>query len=156
MGAGKTSIGRKLASRLGYWFIDTDHAIAEIQGSSITEIFNTCGEGAFRRMETVLLRRLISVQNSVIATGGGILISEGNWELIRRIGMSIYLKADINELFKRATRTRKRPLLQTENPLQTFIDLFEQRRHLYEQADLHIKAGAPWQKKVVNTIIQNL
>lgn len=156
MGAGKTTMGKRLASRLGYWFIDMDHQIEKEQGKKISDIFKDQGESAFRKMETDLLKRLGKTQNTVVSTGGGILTTPGHLELIREIGPSVYLNADVDTLFERATRTNVRPLLKTENPLETMKVLFAKRQHLYEQADITITTMKKSKRRIISEIIRSL
>ncbi|MCP4752825.1 MAG: shikimate kinase [Proteobacteria bacterium] len=156
MGSGKTTIGRKLAVRLGYGFVDTDHWIEREQKLKITRIFEVYGEPHFRSLETDLLERLTTVGNTVVATGGGILVTPGNLELIRKIGSSVYLKAGVEEIFERVSRNTKRPLLQTENPLQKIVELLEERKHLYMQAEHIIDTGSFRMGSIVSKIIKEL
>ncbi len=158
MGAGKTTVGRILAARLGYRFLDTDLRIEREQGRKVEEIFATFGQEYFRRLETDLLKRLTAVQNMVVATGGGILTTPENANLIRKIGTSVYLEVRVEKLFERATRTDKRPLLKTENPFETMMELFQKRKELYETADIRIKTE-DWDRHpmfVAKEIINNL
>ena len=85
MGAGKTTIGRKTAARLGYWFVDMDYQIERSQNARVTEIFEKHGQQYFRALETKLLKQLTKVENTVVATGGGVLTTEGNLALINQI-----------------------------------------------------------------------
>ena len=134
MGCGKSSIGRRLAGRLGHEFLDSDELITARAGRSITEIFAIEGEEHFRNRETVELRELIDASKIVLATGGGAVLREENREILRRIGTVVWLHADPDTLFARATRSRKRPLLEVENPRNTFNTLLESRLPLYQQA----------------------
>ena len=156
MGVGKTTIGRKLATRLGYHFIDMDEQIESDQNCNISEIFTHQGEEFFRHLETNLLERLLHVQNTVIATGGGVVVAEGNLDLMKRIGTIIYLKTSIEDIKERVNRTLHRPLLQTENPEERIHMLLQQRTPLYEQADqiIEIKNLSP--QRITSFIIQNL
>ena len=156
MGSGKTTIGRKLAVRLGYRFIDMDRFIEGEQQCKISQIFEERGETAFRELETDLLRRLIEVENTVVSTGGGVVTVEGNIDIIRSIGISIYLKAAIDKIFERVSRNSKRPLLQTENPFQTIKDMMEKREGVYSQADHTIETNSLSMGHVVSKIIQAL
>lgn len=156
MGCGKTTIGRKLAVRLGYRFIDTDHQIEREQNARVKEIFAEKGEIHFRGLETDLLKRLVRTNNTVIATGGGILTTPGNMEIIRKIGVSIYLKACVDDIFERISRNTKRPMLQTENPRKTVVTLLEKRECLYEQADRIINTESLKMGHIVSQIIRAL
>ncbi len=156
MGAGKTTIGRKLAVRLGYRFIDTDFQIELEYGLRVTEIFEQQGEKYFRGLETDLLKRLANVENTVIATGGGLLTTPENFEIICSLGTSVYLKAKIEDIFERVSRNNKRPLLQTENPMQTIIELVSAREKLYAKADLTIDTDLLRMREIATKIIEAL
>jgi len=156
MGCGKTTIGRKLAVRLGYRFIDTDYQIEKEQNTRVKELFSKFGEPYFRELETDLLERLTRVNNTIVATGGGILTTTGNIEIIQRIGKSIYLKACVEDIFERISRNDKRPMLQTDNPLQTVISLMDKRQGYYEQADYTINTGSLRMGNIVSQIIKEL
>ncbi len=156
MGSGKTTIGRKLAVRLGYRFIDTDYFIECEQNCSIPEIFSEHGENYFRQLETSMLKRLTKMKNSVIATGGGVLVTPGNMDIIRKIGTSVYLLANIDDIFERVTRNTKRPLVQTDNPLKTVTELYEARKDLYRQADITIDTNLLKMYSIVSMIIKEL
>jgi shikimate kinase len=134
MGCGKSSIGRRLAGRLGYELRDSDDLITARAGKSITDIFNDEGEARFRERETMELRELIDSQGIVLATGGGAVLREENREILRRIGLVVWLHSDPETLFERANRNRKRPLLDVENPRGTFNALLESRLQVYEAA----------------------
>jgi shikimate kinase len=132
MGSGKTSIGRLVAARLGFQFIDTDAVIVERAGMPITEIFERHGEAWFREQETATLRSLSVVNRAVISTGGGIVGREENHTLLRALGLVVWLTASEEVIFERVSRNKKRPLLQTPDPRATVRELLEQRRPLYE------------------------
>jgi shikimate kinase len=134
MGCGKSSIGRRLAGRLGHEFLDSDELITARAGKSITGIFADEGEEQFRNRETVELRELIDAAGIVLATGGGAILREENRQILHRIGTVMWLHADPDTLFTRATRSRKRPLLEVENPRTAFNTLLESRLPLYQQA----------------------
>ncbi len=156
MGAGKTTVAKKLAARLGYHLLDMDYAIEQEQGIRVAKIFEDHGEPHFRALETDLLRRLTRQENLIISSGGGVLVTPENIDIIRKIGTSVYLSADIEVLFERATRTDKRPLLRTDDPLQTMKDLFNQREKLYQQADIIIETNEKSLRQVTSEILQNL
>ena len=156
MGAGKTTIGRKLAKLLEYSFVDTDTEIEEDQGCSVNEIFKYGGEECFRDMETRLLKKLMNVQNSVIATGGGIVLREQNQVILQKIGKRVYLKVPQAELLQRLKNDRKRPLLKEKNPESVLNKMFEERSLLYEQAECIIETGQQSPKKIASDIIRKL
>ncbi len=135
MGAGKTTIGRKLAQRLGYHFLDMDDQIEQEAGCAISDIFEYQGETHFRALETKLLSRMRSLQNTVISTGGGAIMTQGNLELMRQIGTVIYLKAPKEVILERVLRSQHRPLLKVENPTEKITSLLDERMPYYEQAD---------------------
>lgn len=156
MGCGKSSIGRRLASRLGYAFLDSDELIVEsAEGKSISDIFAEEGEERFRERETGALQGLIDSTSIVLATGGGAILRPENREIIRKIGTTVWLYADPEILFERATRNRKRPLLQVENPRTTFNTLLESRLPIYkEAADLKIDASGLSHEQTVESILK--
>ena len=134
MGCGKSSIGRRLAGRLGHEFRDSDDLITARAAKSITDIFKSEGETGFRERETMELRELLDSQGIVLATGGGAVLREENREILHRIGLVVWLHSDPEILFERASRNRKRPLLEVENPRGTFNALLESRIPIYELA----------------------
>lgn len=156
MGTGKTTIGRKLAVRLGYRFIDTDQFIEWEQNCRVQEIFATRGEACFRKLETSLLKRLINVDNTVVATGGGIMVTPENRELIRKIGKTVHLKSSLEDIYERVTRNTKRPLVQTDDPLKAVTELYEKRKHLYTDADVTVDTQSLKMWMVVSKIICDL
>lgn len=156
MGAGKTTIGKKLALRLGYRFIDTDQQVEFEQQCTVKDLFREKGEVFFRSLESDVLRRLISHQNVVLATGGGILTTAGNLELLKQIGAIIYLKADFEDIFERVSRNKKRPLLQTENPKETIQKLLGQREPLYDQADFIVPTQSRNIRQTASFILRQL
>ncbi len=132
MGSGKTSIGRLVAQRLGFQFIDTDAVIIERVGMQIPEIFERHGEAWFREQETCTLRSLGILNRAVISTGGGVVTRETNHELLRDLGFVVWLTASEEVIFERVSRNKKRPLLQTADPRETVRKLLTERRPLYE------------------------
>ncbi len=134
MGAGKSTIGRLLASELGYNFRDSDRVIEERTGADIPWIFDMEGEEGFRERETAVLQELATELGMVVATGGGIVLREQNRELMKSAGYVCYLTASIDQLVERTARDKKRPLLQVENPRQKIIDLLSLREPLYQSA----------------------
>ncbi len=134
MGCGKSSVGRRIARNTGHRFIDTDEVVAARAGSSIARIFAEHGEAYFRDLETAALRELSSETGIVLATGGGIILRKENRDTLRRIGPVAWLDANPDLLFERVSRNKKRPLLHTENPRETFDALLAARRAVYETA----------------------
>lgn len=157
MGCGKSSIGRRLAVRLGFDFRDSDDLVAGTAGKSIAEIFETEGEESFRRRESNELASLAGSSSIVLATGGGTILLPANRQLLRNLGLVIWLHADPETLFERATRSRKRPLLEVENPRGVFNALLESRLPLYEEtASLKINATGLSHEQTVEETLRNL
>ncbi len=134
MGAGKSTIGRLLATELGFNFRDSDRVIEERTGADIPWIFDMEGEEGFRERESAVLHELSNEKNTVVATGGGIILREQNRRLMCSAGFVCYLTASIDQLVERTARDKKRPLLQVENPRQKIIDLLAIRDPLYQEA----------------------
>lgn len=144
MGSGKSTAGRKLAERLGYSFVDTDKQIIEQFGMSVNEIFDYLGEEKFRESETRLLNDLISKQDLVVSTGGGLPCHGDNMGVINRHGLSVYLKVAPDDLYKRlAARKYKRPLIRelTDRELKVFIDEKLAEREPFYKTATHIVEG---------------
>ena len=139
MGAGKTTVGMLLAKRLGKTFVDTDYEIQERTGVTIPVIFDIEGEAGFRRRESAVLEELARRDQLVLATGGGIVLSEINRRVLRERGTVIYLRATIEDLWGRTRHDRNRPLLQTEDPRARIAELIAARDPLYRDvADIII------------------
>ena len=137
MGVGKTTIGRQLAKLLDYEFIDSDHEIEAKTGASIAWIFDVEGEAGFRTREQAMIDELTQRPGIVLATGGGAVIKPENRSALKERGLSVYLKADVDELLKRTTHDKNRPLLQTDNPREKLTELLSEREPWYlEVADL--------------------
>lgn len=134
MGCGKSSVGRRLAALTGHRFVDTDELVAQAAGKSIPEIFASAGEPGFRDIEAGVLEDLVGVAGIVLATGGGVILRESNRATLRTIGTVAWLDAQPDALFERASRSQRRPLLQTADPRRTFDDLLAARRPIYEAA----------------------
>jgi shikimate kinase len=131
MGAGKSSVGRCLQRRTRLTLLDTDDIVAAKFGISIPEIFVKHGEDKFRKAEAEALRSLETTEQAIIVTGGGIVMSEENMDLLKRLGVVVWLDGDEKTLFERASRSRNRPLLQSENPRKAFAQILRARRPLY-------------------------
>ena len=134
MGSGKSAVGRLVAKRLRFQFVDTDQLIVKRAGMPISEIFAQHGEKYFRDLETAELESLEHLRQSVIATGGGVIVKERNHAILARLGFVVWLTASEDVIFNRVSRNDKRPLLQTEDPRATIRDMLAARRPLYEKA----------------------
>lgn len=133
MGAGKTSVGRYLAKNLGKTFYDCDHEVERRTGVKIPVIFEIEGEQGFRARESSVLSELTRLQNVVLATGGGAVISAENRRELASHGVVVYLRAAPADLWQRTRNDRNRPLLQTANPLAKLEQLFAERDPLYRE-----------------------
>lgn len=138
MGAGKSTIGRRLARRLGYRFVDLDRLIVEREGCPIAEIFTARGEAAFRDCETAALAEQAGAVRTVYATGGGIVGRAGNRILMKQLGVVVYLRANWPTLERRLARGSGRPLADPQNGLAAARQLWENRLPWYEEADVII------------------
>lgn len=138
MGAGKSAIGRLTASALGIPFVDSDHEIERVSRMTISELFAAYGEEEFRSLETRVIKRLLNTGPRVVSTGGGAYINERTRRHIKRQGLSVWLKADLDVLWERVNKRDTRPLLKTENPRQTLETLMNARYPIYAEADLTV------------------
>lgn len=138
MGSGKTTVGRLLATELGYQFFDTDALVEKVAGQSINEIFTREGEVGFRELETQVLAELSAYTRLAIATGGGIILRQQNWSYLQQ-GLIVWLDVSVDTLVSRLAEDNTRPLLQDTDPAGKLQSLLEQRQSLYSQADVRIK-----------------
>jgi shikimate kinase len=153
MGAGKSTVGRRLAARLHLPFVDADDEIEKAAGLSVAEMFTRYGEAAFRDGERRVIQRLMAGPVQVIATGGGAFVDESTRQLILADGIAIWLQADIEVLVERTARRDQRPLLHHGNPHDILTDLLEKRRPAYQQAPIHITSGHGPHEQSVESII---
>ncbi|NBX04116.1 MAG: shikimate kinase [Alphaproteobacteria bacterium] len=156
MGAGKSTIGRRLATVLGLSFIDSDQEIVEAAGCSISDIFEMYGEDIFRDLEKRVLARLISSEPCVIATGGGAFIQNDIREAIAQKAISVWLRADLDVLVERVSRRDTRPLLRTGDKGDILAKLMEDRYPIYATADITIDSNAGSHESVVDDIMESL
>lgn len=156
MGTGKTSTGRLLASRLGRTFIDIDKKVEEQVGMTITEIFARYGEEFFRRTEHNLIAEAAAAENAVIATGGGVVLSQDNMSLLRANGVIISLSASIGTIIERTGRRDTRPLLNRPDREQVIEKLLTERAGLYQDADLCLSTDECSPQQTVDKIIRFL
>ncbi|WP_417724918.1 shikimate kinase [Salipiger sp.] len=142
MGAGKSAVGRALATALNVPFRDSDAEIEIAANMSIAEIFSRDGEAFFRRKETQVIDRLLDDTPAVLSTGGGAYMAPGNREMITRKGVAVWLDAELPVLWNRVRHKSTRPLLRTDNPLATLTEIYERRVPIYALADLKVPSGA--------------
>jgi shikimate kinase len=157
MGVGKSSIGRRLASRLAIPFVDADTEIEKAAGMSISDIFLRHGESAFRSGEARVLARLLEAGPQVLATGGGAFMSETTRQAIKLRAISIWLTAEFDVLMRRISkRKNERPMLQTDNPAETLQRLLAEREPIYALADLTVQSREAPHDTIVGEIIAAL
>jgi shikimate kinase len=156
MGAGKSSVGRRLAQRLGLPFVDADTEIERAAGMSIPDIFATHGEPDFRAGEARVIARLLDSGPQVLATGGGAFMNAETRAAIAARGISIWLNAELDVLMRRIKRRHDRPLLQTEDPAATLRALMQTRYPVYALADLTVQSREVAHDRIVDEIIAAL
>jgi shikimate kinase len=153
MGAGKTTVGRRIASRLGRQFIDSDEEIERAAQMTIPEIFEQRGEPEFRAGEMRVISRLLKEKDILLATGGGAFINAETRALIKAEAVSVWLKADLDVLFERVSRRSNRPLLKTADPKGTLEKLIEERYPIYAEADITVMSRDVPQDHVAADVI---
>src|SRR5437763_11852729 len=156
MGAGKSTIGRRIAARLRLPFLDADTEIEAAAGMSIADIFETHGEPHFRDGEARVIARLLDSGPAVVATGGGAFMREETRNRVRDKAISIWLKADAEIIMRRVRRRADRPLLQTADPAATVDRLMREREPAYQHADLTIWSRDVPHEKIVDECIEGL
>jgi shikimate kinase len=153
MGAGKTSVGRRLAEKLEIPFVDADHEIELAAGKSISEIFADHGESYFREGERRVITRLLENGLQVLATGGGAFMNEETRARIKSLSVSLWLKADLDVLLKRVAKRNDRPLLK-DNPEQVMKDLMQKRYPIYAEANITVESRDVQHGQMVNDVIK--
>jgi shikimate kinase len=156
MGCGKSSIGRRLAARLGLPFIDADEEIERVAQKSISEIFADHGEEFFRDRESKVIARLLGQGPQVLATGGGAFITPSTREKIRDAGVSIWLRAELPVLMRRVAKRDTRPLLKGSDPEAVMRKLMEARYPVYAESDLTIESRDVPHDSIVTEIVEAL
>jgi shikimate kinase len=156
MGAGKTSIGRRLAEILGLPFVDADLEIEAAAGKSIPDIFAEHGEAHFRDGEKRVIARLLDSGNQVLATGGGAFMNAETRETIRQRGISVWLKADLALLMQRVLKRGGRPLLDNPDPEAVMRKLMEERYPVYATADITVESTDAHHAAMVNEVLRAL
>lgn len=153
MGAGKTTVGRRIAARLGRQFIDSDEEIERAAQMTIPEIFAQRGEDEFRAGEMRVIARLLKDKDIVLATGGGAFVNAETRALVKADAISVWLKADADVLFERVSRRSNRPLLKTENPRATLEKLIADRYPIYAEAAVTVMSRDVPQDTVASDVI---
>jgi len=156
MGAGKSSVGRRLAAKLGCAFRDADAEIESAAGCSITEIFDRFGEAGFRDGERKVIARLLSEEPHVLATGGGAFINPETRARIKKHAVSVWLKAPVDLLLQRVGRRDTRPLLRQGDPKEILQKLLKEREPVYAEAELTIDSEDGPHSAAVEQIISAL
>lgn len=154
MGVGKSTVGRRLAYRLGLPFVDADNEIADAAGMSIPEIFEQFGEPYFRDGERRVIQRLIDGKPKVIATGGGAFINDATRALILSEALAVWLDADIDVLVDRVRKRDTRPLLRGKDPATVLRELAAARNPLYAQAHLRVASNNAPHEATVRAILE--
>lgn len=153
MGAGKTTVGRRLAARLNRPFLDSDEEIEKAAQMTIPEFFEQHGETEFRAGETRVIARVLKDRDVVLATGGGAFVHEETRTLVKEEAISVWLKAEVDILFERVSRRANRPLLKTANPRATLEKLIEDRYPIYAEADVTVVSRDVPQDVVASDIV---
>ncbi len=156
MGAGKSSIGRRLADALFLEFCDTDDEIVKAAGCSISDIFELYGEVEFRELEERVIERLLHEKKYVVATGGGAYMRENTRSRIDDNAITVWLRADLDILVERTGRRGGRPLLEQGNPREILKELMDERYPVYAHADITIDTGPDGHEVTVRQIITSL
>jgi shikimate kinase len=156
MGAGKTTIGRRLAPRLGLRFFDADDEIRKAAGMSVADLFAAHGEASFRRGEAQVIARLLGGPACVLATGGGAILDAGTRALIKERAVSVWIRADVDTLAKRATRRDTRPLLRSGDPKAVLARLIAARERFYAEADLIVDSFPGPHARTIEAILKAL
>ncbi|PZO07036.1 MAG: shikimate kinase [Alphaproteobacteria bacterium] len=156
MGVGKSTVGRRLAARLGLPFHDGDEVIEEAAGMSVSDIFSELGEAEFRAGEARVMRRLLEAPRMVLATGGGAVLNVETRDLLKTRATTVWLKADLAVVAARVQRRDTRPLLRGKDPLQALSAMAEVRYPIYATADVTVEVGVGAHAQSVEAIMAGL
>ncbi|WP_294070352.1 shikimate kinase [Sphingomonas sp.] len=156
MGVGKSTVGRRLARRLGLPFVDSDAEIEGASGFSAAEVFERFGEEDYRDGERRLVARLVDGQVRVISTGGGVFVDPRTRDLLKTQTITVWLDAPVDVLAQRTSRRNTRPLLRTDDPKATLERIAEQERPAYAEAHIHVRSSDGAHRDVVDAIVRAL
>jgi shikimate kinase len=156
MGAGKTAIGRRVATELGLPFVDSDHEIEEASRMTVPELFELYGEAEFRSLEQRVILRILETGPQVLSTGGGAFMNADTREVIASRGVSVWLKADIDVLMERVSKKQNRPLLRTPDPRGTMERLMAERYPVYAGADVTVVTRDERKEVIAAEVIEAL
>ncbi|KQZ96031.1 shikimate kinase [Mesorhizobium sp. Root157] len=156
MGAGKTAIGRKVATTLGLAFVDSDQEIEDVSRMSIPELFDLYGEPEFRALEQRVIVRVLEGGPQILSTGGGAYMNAQTREAVRANGVSIWLKADLDLLMERVSKKQNRPLLKNDNPRAVLESLMNERYPVYATADLTVVTRDERKEVIAAEVIEAL
>ena len=153
MGVGKSTIGKNLAYKLSYNFVDVDKLIETREGCTINQIFKTKNENYFRKVESEISLEILKTNNSVISLGGGAFLNKDIRNKVKNSSISFWLDVEVNELIKRLVNAKKRPLLRNKNLRETLNKIYLERKKTYNEADFRIKCNYLKPEIIVNQII---
>lgn len=156
MGVGKSTVGRRLAKRLGLPFADGDEEIESAAGMTVSDIFASMGEGEFRAGEARVMRRLLEGPRLVLATGGGAMLNAETRALLKARAVTVWMRADLEVIAQRVQRRDTRPLLRGKDPLETLRTLAEARYPVYGEADLTVDVAGGAHTQAVEAIVEAL
>jgi len=154
MGTGKTTVGKALAKRLGYRFVDADEEVEREEKRSISNIFAEDGEPAFRRLESDMISRLSEQDGLVLSAGGGAVIDPANFDNMRKGGPVVCLKATPEEIFRRVRHSTHRPLLDTPDPMARITGLLNERAEFYARADYTVDTTGKSVDDIVEEVLR--
>ncbi|MEA3507132.1 MAG: shikimate kinase [Elusimicrobiota bacterium] len=156
MGSGKSTVGKKLASRLNFNYIDTDDMIEEQVGKSINEIFEKAGQEAFRRLEKDSVRLVALLDGYVISAGGGVVTDRENIKELKKKSVIVYLAASPEVLYERLKKKNNRPLLKVNDPLAKLKEILKERRKEYSKADITVETSGKKPSRIAGEIIEKV
>ena len=154
MGVGKSTVGKNLAQKLSYNFVDIDRTIESREGSTINLIFKNKSESYFRKLENKISLEKLKKKNTVISLGGGAFLNKSIRRVVKNTSVSFWLDIDVAELIKRLKKTKKRPLLYNKNLNDTVNKIYLDRKKTYSEADYRIKCNFLGPEKIVNKILK--